>query len=77
MCTIPQLDCVQNIRLKDLEAQCLAPCSGLILTSFSKSEPKQDLEKFIPSQVAAYKNYTAWAKFPSEMKGFLKQFIFI
>ena len=51
--------------------ECLPPCSGMILTSFSKMESEDNIEQFMPDLVAAYKNYTKWSKFPSAIKGFV------
>ena len=69
LCTAVQLDCVRKIKADSINSKCLPECSGLILTSFSKSDSKNAIQHLIPSIDAVYKNYTKWAKFPSEMKG--------
>ena len=76
LCTSAQLDCVNKINVNDFNTKCLPPCSGLMLTSFSKSEPRSNIEHFIPKQVAAYKSYTKWNKFPSELKGWFEYFAY-
>ena len=69
LCKAVQLDCVRKIKADSINSKCLPECSGLILTSFSKSDSKNGIQYLIPSIDAVYKNYTKWAKFPSEMKG--------
>ena len=42
------------------------PCSGLIVTSYSRSKARKIVEDTICN---CYKKYTKWSPFPSELKG--------
>ena len=55
--------------MKVESSKCEAECSGLIISSFFKSEKTKDIESFIPNEVTAYNNFTKWMKLQSEMKG--------
>ena len=61
------MNCVNN-ETKYL-SKCLPPCSGVIITSFSKNKPIDDLESKIKETVSAYGLYTKRTTFPSELKG--------
>ena len=52
-------------------SDCFSPCSGLILTSFFKSTPKENLENILSDEVAAYDKYMKWFKYPLDLKGFI------
>ena len=71
-CNSVELECVNKIRLEPYK--CLPPCSGLIITSFSRADPKQNFESLISGEVAAYYKYMKWFEFPSKLKG-IKYFI--
>ena len=45
LCSPQDLECVNRIRLND--ADCLKPCSGLIVSSLSKTELKQNVEDLL------------------------------
>merc|ERR1712079_942421 len=51
-CTEEQLKCVEKINLD--EDICLPPCSGLIVTSFLKSEVNKKLTSLNQNDVSAY-----------------------
>ena len=48
---------------------CLTSCSGLVLTSFFKSETKYDLESLMPDEFTAYNKYTKWSPFYTGLEG--------
>ena len=67
LCSGAQLDCVQNTTVDT--STCLPPCSGLFVTGFSKSEQGTDSLQLDRATLKAYRNYTKWSAFPSELKG--------
>ena len=67
LCSGAQLDCVQNTTVDT--STCLPPCSGLFVTGFSKSEQGTDSLQLDRATMKAYRNYTKWSAFPSELKG--------
>ena len=67
LCSGAQLGCVQNTTVDT--SSCLPPCSGLFVTGFSKSEQGTDSFHMDRATLKAYKNYTKWSPFPSELKG--------
>ena len=67
LCSGAQLGCVQNTTVDT--SSCLPPCSGLFVTGFSKSEQGTDSFHMDRATLNAYKNYTKWSPFPSELKG--------
>ena len=73
-CNLVDLECVNKIRLEPFE--CLPPCSGLIITSFSREDPKNNFESLISGEVAAYYKYMKWFEFPSKLKGIKLSFKF-
>jgi len=50
-------------------SDCLPPCSGLIISSFTKTDGTKNLESLIDDKFAAYRKFTKWFKFPSGIKG--------
>ena len=48
---------------------CLPPCSGLMLTSFDKNDQNMNLDNILSKELNAYKKFTKWHNFPSELKG--------
>ena len=63
LCTSPQeLDCVNNVKVDT--SSCLKACSGLIVTSFAKSELKKDLESLFPI-FGDYKLYKKVTTYPA------------
>ena len=69
LCSSKQLECVHNVRV-DTSRECLPPCSGLSVTSFSKSNQMKNIEDLISSKdIAAYNNYTNRVTLPGGLKG--------
>ena len=62
-----EADCVNNITVDS--KNCLPPCHGLILTSFTKSESKRNLNSEVVKNLIAYRIYTDWFEYPSALKG--------
>ena len=67
-----KFQCMKSI--KNNRSECLHPCSGLLISSFTKSGEGKDLESLISRDVAAYRNFTKWSRFPSGIKGENKLF---
>ena len=67
LCSGAQLSCVQNTPVDT--SSCLPPCSGLFVTGFSKSEQGEDSFQMDRATLKAYRDYTKWTAFPSELKG--------
>ena len=42
LCTLQKLECVENIKIDT--SSCLKPCTGLIVTSLSKSKSEQSMK---------------------------------
>ena len=67
LCSSPQeLDCVKNMKVDT--SSCLKPCSGLVVTSFAKSELKTDLEALFPI-LGDYSTYKKLTSHPSGANG--------
>ena len=58
ICSLKEVACVN--KLKPDDSHCLAPCTGLILTGYSKHAPAENLEDLISEEVAQYNQYTKW-----------------
>ena len=56
LCTSQKLECVSKIEVDT--ARCMKPCSGLIVTSFTKLDQNKSLESLFPIQ----ENYTSYKK---------------
>ena len=67
-CPPNKLKCVENIELDLSNYDCMPPCSGLIVTGFTKSEKIKDLDKLFPV-FDAYNNYKIVTEHPSGYKG--------
>ena len=67
ICSADMFECMKSIKVN--ASGCLHPCSGLILSSFTKSVESKNLESLISREVIAYRNYTKWFRFPSGIKG--------
>ena len=67
ICSYESFACVKAVQETKLgNSNCLAPCSGLILTSFSKSVGTKNFGNKICS---CYLKYTKWSPFPHELQG--------
>ena len=64
LCSIKHNDCVKNVKVS--KHNCLEPCSGMIIRSFSKAKGHKVFENKICS---CYRKYTKWHPFPPELKG--------
>ena len=67
LCSSNEHECVKKVQNDSYN--CLEPCSGLILTSFIKTDPKENLESLFSNEIAAYNDYSKWLQFPSGIKG--------
>ena len=67
LCSSPQeLDCVKNMKVDT--SSCLKPCSGLVVTSFAKSELKKDLGTLFPI-LGEYNLFKRVTTYPSKADG--------
>ena len=57
MCTSEKLKCIFNVTMDLDTSMCARSCSGLMITSYFKSDFEENLEKYIPTEVKAYENY--------------------
>ena len=63
MCTTyKDLECVSKVQIDN--NKCMAPCSGLILTSFGKSKGSHNLESLLPEDIFKYNQYKKWTPYP-------------
>ena len=69
LCSKKQKKCVDNILVDINNPKCLPPCSGLILTSFSKYKEDKNLPSLISDEVNEYNRHLKWSPIPSELKG--------
>ena len=60
------MECVNKIKVDSSE--CLKPCSGLIITTLSKSEKEVVLDKSFPI-FEDYDNYKKITEFPTGLQG--------
>ena len=67
LCSSNEHECVKKVQ--NYSYNCLEPCSGLILTSFIKTDPKENLDSLFSNEIAAYNDYSKWLQFPSGIKG--------
>ena len=69
ICNSWQLNCVANVTLDG--SNCLPQCSGLLLTSFYKSEKnhEKNLEELIPAEWNSYRDYKKYIEFPPSLAG--------
>ena len=58
-CSSEELECVKKVEVNDL-SNCLKPCSGLVVTSFTRSDPPSNLDILFPisRQYNKYKKIT-------------------
>ena len=72
LCSSEGIQCVEEIVVENLKvdnSNCLPPCTGLILTSYSKSTVNNNWEDKILKLVYSYLEYTKWEYLPTELKG--------
>ena len=62
ICFLKELDCVNKVKVDT--AGCLKPCSGLLVTSFFKSEQNKKIEDLFPI-FNAYNTYKMVTKYPT------------
>ena len=68
MCSPNENECVNKIQNET--SNCLSPCSGLTVTSFSETEQMKNAENLItPEDIAAYNEYMKWVSLPAKLKG--------
>ena len=71
LCTASQLACVHNITVN--ESLCIPPCSGLMITSYDKSEVDDDgmiFNDHFERDMKAYKKFKKWFQFSAATAGF-------
>ena len=58
LCSSKVLECVKKVEVND--SNCLKPCSGLVVTSFTRSDPPSNLDILFPisGQYNKYKKIT-------------------
>ena len=67
MCNAEELACVKHVLTSNVHmSNCLEPCAGVYITSFSKSDTVKHVENKL---CGCYWKYTKWTKLPSDMKG--------
>ena len=66
LCSLSGIHCANNVTVDS--SNCLKPCTGLIVTSYSKSNEEMDLEKLFPF-LKAYDKYKKLTPFPSGYYG--------
>ena len=59
-----KLDCVNHSNFNVSTQNCAKPCSGLVLTSFSKSEQNMNLKNLIPNELNSYNKYKKITPYP-------------
>ena len=75
LCSSPQeLDCVKNMKVDT--SSCLKPCSGLVVTSFAKSELKKDLETLFPIS-GEYNIFKRVTTYPSKANGIIMPYVIL
>ena len=66
--TSEQLRCVLNIQNISSIEECLPMCDGLLVTSFIKTDNKEEADVLAPGLFEEYNKYKQAIKFPSEIK---------
>ena len=68
LCTSNQIEkCVKKVKIGT--DQCLPACSGLMVTSLTKSESNAQIDRINPTDMSTYNQYRQTFKFPSGIKG--------
>ena len=67
LCSAQKLDCVDKISVDT--SSCMKPCSGLIVTSFAKTEENKAIEIFYPEIWRQYNNFKKNTKYPPGLIG--------
>ena len=65
---VKELECVNLAKVNVDTSSCLKPCSGLIITSFAKSDKNLDLDSRLPF-MDEYNNYKKITRYPSGYNG--------
>ena len=63
-----QLGCANDVKFEF--SNCLPPCSGLIVSSFSKTDTNKILDDLMYNEIISYDKFTRWSEFPEGLKGF-------
>ena len=69
LCSALKLDCVDKISVDT--SSCMKPCSGLIVTSFSKSEISKNVELYYPKIWRQYNNFKTISSYPPGLIGII------
>ena len=67
LCSAQKLECANAISVDT--SSCMKPCSGLIVTSFFKSENYKDVKLLYPKIWRQYNNFKTISTFPSGLIG--------
>ena len=72
LCSSEKLACILKVKKK--RPNCLVPCTGTLLTSFSNSIPEN---KYLETKICScYDKHQKWLPLPSVLKGSFYTFIF-
>ena len=66
LCLSGDLQCVNNVKVES--ASCLKPCSGMIVTSFAKSNQNVKMDNFFLF-LQDYNNFKTITSYPSGLPG--------
>ena len=67
LCSAQKLDCVDKISVDT--SSCMKPCSGLIVTSFAKSEKYKDLKLLYSNIMTQYDSFKTITSYPPGLIG--------
>ena len=71
------LDCVLNVEHNVTSSACLPHCSGLIVSSFTKSDQNKNMESLFPVVIAPYNVYKTKTEVPYGYKGIIMKGILL
>ena len=67
LCYAQKLECVNTVPVDT--SSCMKPCSGLIVTSFDKSEKDKNIEILYPQMWRQYNNFKTIPEYPPGFTG--------
>ena len=64
LCGLENFECVDNVKVDTSSSSCITSCSGLIVTSFYKSNHEKKLDNLFPVIMMPYNKYKKVTEIP-------------
>ena len=70
-----RIECLKEVKVVTHD-ECVPPCSGLIVTSFAKSDQEKNVDEWFPNLMLQYNQFNKITPYPYGFEGIFTEFSF-